>query len=254
MSRARALAKREPSSLDETGAIDNAPRQETPPIRPLSPPAHGIDLWWCELDVMPAGLEWCFAVLSGPERERAARYGNPALRERYAIGRAALRCVLGQTLELDPADVPIVRGNRGRPRLDAATDLDFNVSHTGSAALIGLIRGARIGVDIERADREINVAGIARKFLTDNERRAVIVLDDDAARRRVLALWTCKEAMSKATGDALSAPMATLDVDLADVAPTLCSGTGKYCPAQWTLQRASVPAGFIGTVAVWRQT
>ena len=75
--------------------------------------------------------------------------------------------------------------------------------------------------------------------------------DGDTARRRVLTLWTCKEAMSKATGDALSAPFASLDVRL-DGAPRLAAGPGPYRPQHWSLHHAATPAGYVATVALWR--
>lgn len=238
-------------SLDENRPAGNAPPSLR--IRALPPPVAGIAAWWCELAASPADVEACFGWLSEGERARAARFGHPKLRDRYVIGRASLRRILGDTLGLPPASVPIVRGPRGRPRLDMDTAPDFNVSHTGDVAVIAIARDARIGVDVERLDRIVNVGGIARKFLTAGEQSVLARLDADAARRTLLALWTCKEAMSKATGDALSAPFASIDVDLADV-PTLVAGPGVYAPKRWTLHRASVPPEYVATVALWHDS
>ena len=73
----------------------------------------------------------------------------------------------------------------------------------------------------------------------------------ETARRRVLELWTCKEAMSKATGDALAAPFGEIDVDV-QAHRTLRSGPAPYEPAQWQLHPAAVPPDYFATVAVWR--
>jgi phosphopantetheinyl transferase len=112
------------------------------------------------------------------------------------------------------------------------------------------VRNLRIGVDIEREDRVINVAGIARKFLSAPERDALPASDDDA-RLRVLRLWTCKEAMSKATGDALSAPFRALVVDV-EPALRLAHGPPPYTPERWSLAGAAVTPGYLATVALWR--
>ena len=218
---------------------------------PLPAPAAGVSLWWCALAAPPARMQLLEARLSPAELARADRFGSPALRDRYVVGRASLRGILGSLLAMAPQDVPIVRGERGRPQLGIDRGLDFNVSHTAGVALIGATRGARIGVDVERLDRTINVAGISRKFLTGAERRGLADLDANTARRRVLRLWTCKEAMSKATGDALSAPFGSLDVALDDE-PRLCAGPPPYDPSRWMLRSAAVPADYVATVALWQ--
>jgi 4'-phosphopantetheinyl transferase len=235
-------------SLDENRRAGNAGPALR--IRALPPPAAGVAAWWCGLAAPRSAVEACIGWLSVGERALAARFGQARLRDRYVVGRASLRHVLGDTLGLPPASVPIVRGPRGRPRLVLESTLDFNVSHTGDVALLCVSRDARVGVDVERLDRQINVAGIARKFLSKNERESLAALAPDAARRTVLALWTCKEAMSKATGDALAAPFAALDVDLHG--PTLRDGPGDYRPERWKLHAATVPTGYVATVAMWR--
>ena len=57
--------------------------------------------------------------------------------------------------------------------------------------------------------------------------------------------------MSKATGDALSAPFRCLDVSL-DRAPALLAGPPPYRPDDWTLHALDMPDGFFATVAVWQ--
>jgi len=216
----------------------------------LDAPAPGIALWWCRLSIaeperIPLG--W----LSLAEQARMARLGTEALRFRYAIGRASLRWILARELGMAPAAVPIVRGARGRPWVQTDGDVDFNVSHTADVALIAVARGIRIGVDIEREDRVVNAPGIARKFLTTRERASLDATRADWSRRRILRLWTCKESMSKATGDALSAPFARMDVELVPVL-RLADGPAPYRPDDFTLLAAHVPSGYFGTVAIWR--
>jgi 4'-phosphopantetheinyl transferase len=238
-------------SLDENHAGGNAAAR--PRIVPLSSPDVAITLWWCELHATREQLESYATVLSAAEHARAARFGAQLLRDRYVIGRSALRLALSQRLGVAAADVPIVRGARGRPQLEGNAQLDFNVSHTGDVALIGLRDGGRIGVDVERFDRTINVDGIARKFMTARERGSLAMTSTEHARRTVLTLWTCKEAMSKATGDALSAPFAAIDIDLRGGREPR-DGPGKYRPAAWTLYAASVPDDYVATIAVCRMT
>ncbi|HKW81284.1 MAG TPA: 4'-phosphopantetheinyl transferase superfamily protein [Casimicrobiaceae bacterium] len=222
----------------------------------LAAPDAGIALWLCPLD--PHGDDDADALaglLSPAELARADRFGALSLRKRWIAGRATLRRLLGDALGIAPAAVAIGRGVRGRPQLAAEHGLDFNVSHTGDVALIGIASGlpigSRIGVDIERHDRTVDADRLARKFMADAERAAMNTLDADARRRHFLSLWTCKEAMSKATGDAMSAPFRKIAVAL-DGGPRLIAGPPPYLPQHWRLVVAAVPADFIATVVIWR--
>ena len=217
----------------------------------IASPIPRVSLWWCSLALATTEIASIERWLSEAEHTRMNRFGNDALRARYAAGRASLRWLLGRTLDIEPGRVPIVRGTRGRPRLATTDDIDFNVSHTADAALIAIAELTRIGVDIEREDRVINVDGIARKFLTPRERAALAPLDPDAARRRVLRLWTCKEASSKATGDALSAPFARIDIEI-EPQLRLADGPPPYTPSDWSMHAVEAPSGFLGTIALWQ--
>lgn len=193
----------------------------------------------------------CFSSWLAPqEHARAARFGREELRRRYVIGRATLRWTLGRTLEMAPEEVPIVRGERGRPGLGVDAGLDFNISHTEGVALIGMTRSGRIGVDVERMERGVNADGLSRKFLTRAEQATLADLDEDARRRRFLRYWTCKEAMSKATGDGLSAPFRRLEVAIGE-AIELAAGPPPYEPSRWRLYAITVATGYLATVALW---
>ncbi|MET0682684.1 MAG: 4'-phosphopantetheinyl transferase superfamily protein [Casimicrobiaceae bacterium] len=224
--------------------------------RELPPLASGVTLWWCELERTAEDLAGIAALLSPAELARAARFGTTALRERWIAGRGALRVVLGRTLGIDAADVALRRGVRGRPELaDDLARVDFNVSHTRGVALVAIARDlprrTRVGVDIEHRDREVGADQLARKFLTPGEQATLADLPPALGRQRFLRYWTCKEAMSKATGDGLIAPFRQLDVDLANP-PRLRAGPPPYLPGDWSLHFADVPAAWLATVAIWR--
>jgi 4'-phosphopantetheinyl transferase len=220
------------------------------PLR-LESPTLDVALWWCSLALEGGDREPLRRTLSAAERGRMERFGSEMLRSRYLAGRATLRCLLARELGIAPGEVPIVRGPRGRPQLDGPADIDFNVTHTADVALIGIARGVRIGVDVERSERAVNAAGIARKFMTEGERADPAMADSEHARRHVLRLWTCKEAMSKATGDALSAPFGRIEVRIAPRL-RLAGGPPPYLPDDWRLHPVAVPEGHLATLAVWR--
>ena len=223
--------------------------------RELARVAPHVSLFWCDLALAPADAERIAGTLSAEERARAARFGTDTLRARWIAGRVSLRKILGSALAMPAQDVPLVRGMRGRPELKAFDrELDFNVSHTGSVALIAVLRTerrpVRIGVDVERKDRPVGADRLALKFLTSAERASIAPAAPDERRRRFLRYWTCKEAMSKATGDGLIAPFRQIDIEL-DPAPCLIDGPARYRPPAWTLRTAPVPDDHFATVALW---
>ncbi len=223
--------------------ITNGPQQ-------LASPAPGLAIWRCGLEQSENEIATLAQCLSAAERQRAARFGIPLLRARYVVGRAWLRWVLGKTLGIAPQAVTIATGQRGRPFL-RGYDLDFNVSHTQAIALIGLASHGRIGVDIESGERQVNVEGIGRKFMTVRERGELATLVGDGRRRALLRLWTCKEALSKATGEALSAPFRELEVAVAPT-PRLMAGPPPYLPADWQMFDVAPADAYLGTAAWWR--
>lgn len=221
---------------------------QPPPLR-LESPAPNVDAWWCVLAREPSEIPTLGQWLSGEERDRAARFGRPDLRDRYVAGRALLRWILAHELGGAPASIPIRRGVRGRPYVDGAPDFDFNVSHTESRALVGVARGRRIGVDLESEDRLANVDRLARRVMTEDERTQWAGLAEPDRRRAFLRHWTCKEALAKATGDGLAAPFGRISVT---ALPHLriASGPEPYRADTWELVAVRVPPAYIGTIAL----
>jgi len=216
----------------------------------LASPAAGVSAWWVQLAASENEVARLGTWLAPEEHARAARYSRGPLAQRYIVGRASLRWLLGRTLGVAPAAVPIQLDARGRPHLDGDFGNDFNVSNTEGVALIGITSEGRIGVDIEHSARRVRVDGLARKLLTPAERATLAPLDEAERRARFLRYWTCKEALSKATGDGLAAPFREIEVELGtNIA--LAKGPPPYAPKGWRLRAIDVAAGFIATTALW---
>ncbi len=110
-------------------------------------------------------------------------------------------------------------------RADASSGIDFNVSHTRDFGLIGvalallLRRRAPWGGALLRSRRA--AAALLLHLLTRAFGGGWRVSPPGFA--AIFRYWTCKEAMSKATGDGLAAPFRRLDVELAET-PRLLDG------------------------------
>ena len=219
--------------------------------RALPRPATDVECWWIDLAAAADAVALASTWLSAAEHARAARFGPDPLRRRWIAGRLALRRVLGASLGIAPGDVAIARGLRGRPFVDGAK-LDFNVTNTGQAALIAVCpaprKDERIGVDIERRDRRVDPDRLGRRVLAPCERERQLGLEPEARRLAFLRTWTCKEAMSKATGDGLSAPFRAIEVAVTATLE-LVGGPPPYAPPGWSLTALEVPADYIASLA-----
>ena len=80
-------------SLEENRASGNAERASTG-IEVLASPEPDTELWWCEIAPVAARLDAYEQWLSPAERNRASRFGNPRLRDRYVMGRGTLRSII----------------------------------------------------------------------------------------------------------------------------------------------------------------
>ncbi|MCC8557782.1 4'-phosphopantetheinyl transferase family protein [Xanthomonas vesicatoria] len=120
-------------------------------------------------------------------------------------GEPQARQLLGPALGIDSARVPLERDARGRPSLQPAlSDWDTGWSHSGDYLLVGLGRGVRLGVDLERIRARPRLLDIAQRFFHPDELALLAALGADAQQALFFRLWCAKEALLKAYGHGLS--------------------------------------------------
>jgi len=176
-----------------------------------------IHVWAVPLDPSPAIVERLAASLAADEWERARRFRFDRHRRRYQVGRGVLRELLGAYLGMPAREVVFSYGPRGKPFLAgpaAAGGLSFNLSNSHELALIGLLRGPEIGVDVELLKPMPDLEQIAERFFSASERAALRALPAEQKREGFFNCWTRKEAYLKAMGEGLAAPLDSFDVTL----------------------------------------
>jgi 4'-phosphopantetheinyl transferase len=137
------------------------------------------------------------------ERARREALRRDEDRARFTVAAALLRLAVAGSLAVPPADVVIDRAcptcgkQHGRPRLPG-DERYVSVSHSGQKVAVAVTTVAPVGVDVELI-APVNVAGLSRHVLAPAERA------DSLA--EFYAHWTRKEAVVKATGDGLRAPL-----------------------------------------------
>jgi 4'-phosphopantetheinyl transferase len=158
----------------------------------------------------PAAALGAERLLCELERQRAREFAVEAARLEFVTARAFVRSLLSRYLGVSPQALAFESSEFGKPLLctpPGAERLDFNVSHTAGLTVCALARSAWVGVDVECVTREADTTGIAERFFSAGELRALSGLSPERRLRRFYELWTLKEAYAKALGLGLSLPL-----------------------------------------------
>jgi len=133
-------------------------------------------------------------------------------KQREASNAPGVRALLAAYLTVAPETLRFERGEHGKPRL---AGLQFNLSHTGNALLLGVSRHIELGVDLESATRPVrSVAELARRWFAPGEAQALAALPETVQAHAFLRLWTCKEAVLKASGAGISSGLERVEFEL----------------------------------------
>jgi 4'-phosphopantetheinyl transferase len=146
------------------------------------------------------------------------------------------------------------RGEFGKPRLPPPYALEFNVSHSKDALLVGISGAQALGVDIEALRRERPVLALAERYFAASEAEALRELDPTRRQAAFAALWSCKEAFVKALGRGIGFGLARMAfaIDAAGQ-PTRLNviDTSASAAAEWQIAQLRPTPEHIGAVA-WR--
>jgi 4'-phosphopantetheinyl transferase len=209
------------------------PSLTSPCAELLSEPAP-VHVWLWRTDLEESRCAELAGMLSAAERAAAERFRFPRDRARAVISRAGLRLLLAGYLNLPPGSVTFATGDSGKPRLAGTSAISFNLSHSGAYAAAAVSRGRELGIDIEEIRPDIAWRDIAARFFSAEE---TAWLDSMAEPEAFFRLWTAKEAVLKAVGIGLTAPLDRIRVRPGEDAPP------------WNLRELDLAPGYACAVA-----
>ena len=168
-------------------------------------------------DVRRISLEEQFNVsmFSIHELQRAKRFRFAVNRNEYLAARGMIRSLLASQVGLPPNAIAFEGDRHEKPRLlnPECAGIDVSLSHSAGRVACAFMRGGNIGVDIEtlvhRAGLDMNT--LARSVLSPTELDSLAISSEKSV-RRLLRVWTRKEAILKAAAVGLSVEPGTLDV------------------------------------------
>ncbi|MFD0683182.1 4'-phosphopantetheinyl transferase family protein [Actinomadura fibrosa] len=203
---------------------------------------------------LPANEPHMREHLDDGERERYERFLRAEDKARFVTGRHLARSALSAATGLPPADIrfttecPHCGASHGKPRLPGH-DVDFSLSHSEDRVVLALAEGAVIGVDVEReSDRDVE--RLARMVLAPPEREILTAMPPDDRKRGFHAYWSRKEALLKATGHGLAAPMTAIHVSAPGEPAEVLAWDGDAAVSPVRLADLSPGAGYAASVAV----
>ena len=208
-----------------------------------APDGDRLALWWAPVDVPASTRQSLAGCLSSAEQRRGETYNRPLDRDRFLAARGWLRRLLAGLLLCDARDIEMVTTANGKPEL-VDSEVRFNASRSGGIALYATSRMTSVGVDIEKIRPTADVEGIAARFFSPAERRALAALPAASRREAMFHCWTRKEAYVKGIATGLSVPISNIDVGV--------DGGRPATIADWRVQQVDVSPGFAAAVAAER--
>jgi 4'-phosphopantetheinyl transferase len=202
--------------------------------------AGQLHLWWLPLDDPPLEFDRIVATLDALESERAQRFKFDSDRRRFQCARGLVRTVLASYCRMAPAELRFDYATNGKPGLSGMLHerrIEFNLSHSGAYALLGVAEQHALGVDLELERPVLDFERIAQDQFAPGEWAQLSSLRPERRLAAFLAGWTRKEAFVKAQGEGLSTALDSFVVSLdPDCPASLLSIQGSAQAASaWTL-------------------
>ncbi len=176
-----------------------------------------VHLWSAKVHPLTQHIaETYITWLSDSERKRYDRLATSRGRHQFLVTRALVRSALSIYLQVNPEEVEFRYGHYGKPMLDPACGLHFNLSNTNDLVVCLVSCSGPVGVDMEKCTRKEELFEIANGFLSSAEYKELSFLPVNIQKERALSLWTLKEAFVKVLGIGMNCPLDTIRVEFDD--------------------------------------
>jgi len=145
----------------------------------------------------------------------------------------------------------IQKSVKGKPFLPNYPLVRFNLTHSHGRAIIAVAKDREVGVDLEKIRPEVDVLGLAKRFLSDRDITFIESGGPGQHHQRFLQAWVAREAVFKAAGTGLTFPLHGDHFELASrgVDGRLILGDGKADGAIRFVRLLPLDLGWVGAVA-----
>src|SRR6266542_3868220 len=159
--------------------------------------ADDVNVWRASLDQPADVIAKLASLLSSDECRRAERFHRPTDRRRFIAGRGILRKIIAAYLALAPDGGRFVYNEYGKPFISDDQNrgaLSFNLSHSSGMALYAVVRGRRVGIDVEYMREDFATIDVAENFFSKDEFDALKATPNDRRTKAFFNCWSRKES------------------------------------------------------------
>ena len=163
-----------------------------------------VEIWHGKVTAEDVDYQDYWGVLDEAEQIQARKFKNLLLHKRYVEVHGRLRNQLARTLNQPPEKIRIKKAEHGKPYLADYPELTFNLSHSADRLMIAFGWNCQLGVDMEFCKQRMNLTGLVKKCLAEEEAAYWTQLPEDVKNLEFHRFWTRKEAFVKATGHGIA--------------------------------------------------
>lgn len=157
-----------------------------------------IHIWCIDLDGAVGDLA---ELLSTEEQKRADAKYRAQERNRFILGRGALRSILGNYLNVSGDVLRFNQGEKGKPVIgNTGLNLEFNLTHCEGMALLAVAKTIPIGIDLERIRARPLQLKVAQRMFSEEIYQELEQLPSDQLDLAFYQHWTELEARAKCEG------------------------------------------------------
>lgn len=169
-----------------------------------------IDIWTAWQKDIEDDYQYYASLLSPIEMTRAQNYLIPKKSTQYILGRGWMKDILSRYLNISPFGLDICYQSQGKPYLcqeyqkQMANRIEFNLSHSGDLFLLGVVKGTKLGIDLEEVNKVEGIDYIAKMYLLRKDYDVIYNEQDHHAKLLLfLEKWTQLEANKKMLGSGI---------------------------------------------------
>jgi 4'-phosphopantetheinyl transferase len=149
-----------------------------------------------------------YSVLTKEEIMRSQKMQNRQRKKTWLCSQIILRETLAAWIHIAAADIVFTRSSYGKPCIQD-NPLDFNISRTKESFIFAINPYGKIGIDMEYLSGKENMDAIIEHAFSQNETQ---YCHCSKKIKKILEIWTAKEAFLKALGQGLIDDLKSIDI------------------------------------------